>query len=52
MTNQELLYTLQFAMESLEHWMCKYPKKVNEDDCKALELLYNAINFVKGKEND
>ena len=52
MTDEEILYTVKFAYETVEDWMSLCPKKVQEDDIKALELLEKLINHLKEKQND
>lgn len=47
MTNEEIIYASKFAMETIEDWLLRYPKKAHEDDFKAIEQLEQVIKHLK-----
>ena len=51
MTKEEQINSVQYAIETLELWWMRYPKRVDEEEIKAMEQLEELIDFMKA-QND
>lgn len=52
MTKEDMLYICQYALETIEEWTFKYPKKVHEDDLIAMEQLEHLMKYLKEQKDD
>jgi hypothetical protein len=50
MTKDSQINAIRYAIDTIELWMTRYPKRVDEDDFKAIEQLQELIDFMESQK--